>query len=58
MLWGKSKEAKIAPCGNAIDGAHDEQERKSAEEEKNSNQEHGATEDDKEPTTLSPAEQV
>jgi hypothetical protein len=59
VLWGKSKENRIAPCGeiNAIDGTEDE---RSVAEEKNGriDQEKGEREQYNKVAAISPAEQV
>jgi hypothetical protein len=59
VLWGKSRENRIALCGemNVIDGAEEE---RSAKEEKDqrSNQEKGGMKQYNKVAVISPAEQV
>uniref|UniRef100_A0A453FRL9 WAT1-related protein n=1 Tax=Aegilops tauschii subsp. strangulata TaxID=200361 RepID=A0A453FRL9_AEGTS len=59
VLWGKSKENRIAPCGetNMIHGVEGENSADDEEKNERSNQVNGEREHDKE-VTMSPAEQV
>ena len=59
MLWGKSKENRIAPCGemNVNVGAEDERSEEGEKDER-SGQEKGKREQYDKEAAISPAEQV
>ncbi|KAI5003281.1 hypothetical protein ZWY2020_030441 [Hordeum vulgare] len=59
VLWGKSKENRVAPCGetNMIHGVEGENSADGGEKDERSNQVNGDREHDKE-ATIAPAEQV
>ena len=59
MLWGKSKENRITPCGemNVNDGAQDDRSAQGEKDER-TNQEKGERKHYDKESVISPAEQV